>query len=101
MPKRDRGASFEFRIFETDEFRRRLERLSKAASEFLQRKLRRYVYPQLRENPFLGPNIKKLKGYAPDTWRYRIGDFRIFFTVDRTKRIVFLLTLDDRRDAYR
>ena len=69
-------------------------------SRFLQRKLHEYVYPQLRENPFLGPNIKKLKGYTPDTWRYRIAGFRVFFLVDRAQKIVFLLSVDNRRDAY-
>ena len=42
-------------------------------------KLTKYVYPQLRKNPFFGTNIKKLKGYDPATWRYRIGKFRVFF----------------------
>jgi mRNA interferase RelE/StbE len=70
-------------------------------SEFLQGKLRTYVYPRLRKNPFVGPNIKKLKGYTPDTWRYRIGDFRVFFLVDQAERVVFILSVDGRKDAYR
>lgn len=101
MPKQGGGASSEFRIFETDEFLKRLEGLPRMESDFLQRKLRAYVYPRLRKNPFFGPNIKKLKGYTPDTWRYRIGDFRVFFLVDQTGRIVFMLSVDGRRDAYR
>jgi len=101
MPKQDAGASSEFRVFETDEFRKKLKKLSRKDSDFLQRKCREHVYPQLRENPFLGPNIRKLKGYTPDTWRYRVGDFRLFFLVDQASRIVFLLSVDDRRDAYR
>ena len=102
MPKRDAGASSDFRIFETEEFLKRLARFPRKESDFLERKLQEYTYPQLRENPFVGPNIKKLKGgYAPDTWRYRIGDIRVFFQVDRASRTVFILTLDDRRDAYR
>ena len=55
----------------------------------------------LREDPFVGPNIRKLKGYAPPTWRYRIGRFRLFFMVDQIDRIVYMLSVDDRRDAYR
>lgn len=100
MPKRAAGASSEFRIFETDEFQKRMKKLPARSSDFLQRKLREYVYPQLRQNPFLGPNIKKLRGYTPDTWRFRIGNFRVFFAVDQARRIVFLLSVDDRRDAY-
>jgi mRNA interferase RelE/StbE len=101
MPKQDAGASSEFRIFETDEFLKRLKKLRRKESDFLQRKLQKYVYPQLRKNPFLGPNVKKLKGYTPDTWRYRIGDFRLFFLIDKASRTVFLVSVDDRRDAYR
>jgi len=91
----------EFRIFETDEFQKKLGRLPARASRFVQKKLTDYVYPQLRKDPFLGPNIKKLKGYAAAIWRYRIGKFRVFFMVDQAERIIFMLSVDDRRDAYR
>jgi mRNA interferase RelE/StbE len=101
MPKQDAGGSSEFRVFETDEFLKRLKKLPRKESDFLQRKLHEYIYPQLRKNPFLGPNIKKLKGYVPDTWRYRVGDFRLFFLVDQVSRTVFVLSVDDRRDEYR
>jgi mRNA interferase RelE/StbE len=101
MPRRDAATSSSFRIFETDEFRKRLRRLPPRDSDFLRQKLRGYVYPQLRENPFLGPNIKKLKGYSPNTWRYRLGDYRVFFVVDQDVKIVYVLSVDNRRDAYR
>jgi mRNA interferase RelE/StbE len=78
-----------------------LGKLPAGATRFVETKLKEYVYPQLRKDPFLGPNIKKLKGYDPATWRYRIGKFRVFFMVDQTERIVFMLSVDDRRDAYR
>ncbi len=91
----------EFRIFETDEFRKSLDKLPTGVSRFVRKKLIEYVYPQLRKDPFLGPNIKKLKGYDPATWRYRIGKFRVFFMVDQAEHIIFMLSLDDRRDAYR
>ncbi len=91
----------EFRLFETDEFQRRLVKLPSGTSTLIRKKLAEYVYPQLRKEPFLGPNIKKLKGYHPATWRYRIGKFRVFFMVDQTERIVYILSIDARRDAYR
>ena len=100
MPKQDADASSEFRIFETAEFQKKLRKLPAGESRFIQRKLAEYVYPQLRIDPFSGPNIKKLKGYQPDTWRYRIGRFRVFFLVDQADRIVSILSVDDRRDAY-
>jgi len=91
----------DFRIFETDEFRRNLRSLDARQRSFVEVKLKRYVYPQLRARPHLGLNIKKLQGYQPETWRYRIGRFRIFYDIDEPKRIVNLLTLDHRKDAYR
>jgi mRNA interferase RelE/StbE len=91
----------EFRIFETDEFRKRLKKLSSRDVSFLRRKLDSFVYPQLRAEPFWGNNIKKLQGYTPDTWRYRIGKFRVFYVVDQEEQILYILTVDDRKDAYR
>ncbi len=91
----------EFTIFETDEFLKRLGKLPAQDAEQIESKLRDYVYPQLREEPFFGPNIRKLRGYSPDTWRYRIGRFRVFYTVDSEDSLVYVLSVDLRRDAYR
>nr|VFJ49938.1 MAG: mRNA interferase RelE/StbE [Candidatus Kentron sp. DK] len=101
MPRQGVGVSSEFQIFETDEFQRKLKSFPARESQFIQRKLTEYVYTQLRMNPFFGPNIKKLKDYRPGTWRYRIGKFRVFFTVAQGERIVSILSVDARRDAYR
>ncbi len=70
-------------------------------TRFVRRKLDEYVYPQLRQEPFFGANIKKLRGYSPDIWRYRIGKFRLFYVVDGEERIVCILSIDFRPDAYR
>jgi mRNA interferase RelE/StbE len=91
----------EYRIFETQEFRKRLAKVSPSDLEFIRNKLHTHTYPQLRQTPYFGPNIKKLQGYKPELWRYRIGRFRIFYLVDESRHIVFMLTLDDRKDAYR
>ena len=91
----------ELRIFETDEFLKRLKKLTSRDVAFLRRKLDSFVYPQLKSEPFWGNNIKKLQGYTPDTWRYRIGKFRLFYVVDQEELIVYILTVDDRKDAYR
>jgi len=91
--------SSEFRLFETEEFRKALSKIG--SPRFLPKKLDTYVYPQLRQEPYYGPNIRKLQGDESPTWRYRIGPYRLFYTVDNEKRIVFILTIDDRKDAYR
>ncbi|MBM4163512.1 MAG: hypothetical protein FJ222_03605 [Lentisphaerae bacterium] len=41
------------------------------------------------------------QGYTPATWRYRVGPYRIFFALDESERMVFVLSIDDRKDAYR
>ena len=69
MPKRGGDASSEFRLFATEEVQKRLRGLPAGAARFIQQKLIEYVYPQLRVDCFHGPNIKKLRGYQPDTWR--------------------------------
>ncbi len=101
MPRQDAEVLSDFRIFETDEFKKQLGKLPVRDSRLIQRKLKEYVYPLLRVDPYRGPNIKKLRGSQPDTWRYRIGRFRLFFIIDQEERIVSMLSIDDRRDAYR
>ena len=101
MPKRSEDALSKFRIFETDEFRKKLLKLYSRDAEQIRRKLADYVYPQLGGEPFFGRNVKKLRGYSPDTWRYRIGRFRLFYAADEEKHIIFILSIDLRRDAYR
>ena len=91
----------EYRIFETDEFVESLSRLSRSGNSFIERKLRDYVYPQLTKTPYYGSNIKKLRGYEPETWRYRIGRYRIFYLIDENESIVSMLTVEHRKDAYR
>ncbi len=102
MPKPEEGVSLgNYRIFETNEFSRKLERITPPDSQFIRKKLRDPVYPRLREEPTFGKNIKKLRGYTPETWRYRIGKFRIFYSIDDKDRIVFILTIDQRKDIYK
>jgi mRNA interferase RelE/StbE len=92
---------FEFRILETTEFRKSLAKLPPAQSAFIDRKLGAHIYPQLRAQPYFGPNIGKLRGWTPETWRYRLGRYRLFYLIDADARIIYMLTADDRKDAYR
>ena len=91
----------DYRIFEIDELAKRLNKLSSLDAVFLRRKLDFFVYPQIKAEPFQGNNIKKLQDYNPDTWRYRIGKFRLFYIVDQTEMIIYILSVDHRKDAYR
>ena len=89
-----------FEIFETEQFLMDLNNDFSGQQKRIKAKLSAYVYPQLRQQPFFGKNIKKLKDFAPDTWRYKIGNYRFFYTVDESKKTVFMLTIDHRKDAY-
>ncbi|MFO7951022.1 MAG: type II toxin-antitoxin system RelE/ParE family toxin [Candidatus Fermentibacteraceae bacterium] len=91
----------DFRIFQTDEYLKKMSKLPANEAEFLEKKLREYVFPQLLVEPFYGKNIKKLRKYTPTTWRYRIGKYRLFYIINPNEKIIYLLTMDLRKDAYR
>ncbi len=89
-----------YRLFETSVFIEDLEDLDKSVREKLKEKLRDYVYPRLKIQPHFGPNIKKLKNWEPETWRYRIGSWRFFYEINEKDKIVSLIAVDPRKDAY-
>ena len=101
MPKQNEVVLSDFRIFETDEFSKKLKRIPSRNASFLRKKLDFFVYPQIKIEPFWGNNIKKLQGYSPETWRYRIGKFRLFYMINQDESVIYILTIDDRKDAYR
>lgn len=89
-----------FRIFETDQFIEDLEKDFSGRREYIKSKLNNYVYPQLKQQPYFGKNIKKLRDYKPETWRYRIGSYRFFYEIDDKRKIIFMISADNRADAY-
>jgi len=78
-----------YEIFETDEFLKKINKLANQKKSFIEKKLLQYIYPQLKEEPHYGNNIKKLVGYKPETWRYRIGKFRLFYVIDENEKIIY------------
>ena len=87
-----------YKIAETETFDKKIK-TQKFRS--LYKKITDYVYPILRLNPYFGPNIKKLKGEFNDIYRYRIGDYRLFYNVSDETVIVFILDIESRKDAYK
>lgn len=98
LPTKRESSLDKFKLFETEPFLEDLENNFSGQKERIQRKLTDFVYPQLRQNPYFGKNIKKLRNYKPETWRYRIGDYRFFYTIK--EKTIFMLTIDHRQDAY-
>ena len=90
-----------YKIFETDKFVASLDQDFEGQREKIVNKLRTYVYPQLKESPSYGPNIKKLRDWQPPTWRYRIGDYRFFYEIDSDEQIVFMILAEHRGKAYK
>lgn len=90
--------SREFEIAETEDLSSKLKTRN---FESLINKIENFVYPQLRLNPFYGPNIKKLKGQFKDLYRYRIGNFRLFYAIDSEKIIVIVVDIEKRKDSYK
>ncbi len=88
-------------LFETDEFLNSINKLQKNDKFLIENRLKQYVYPQLRTEPHFGINIKKLKGYSEGIWRYRIGNYRVFYMIDENDRLVMLLVIENRAKAYR
>jgi mRNA interferase RelE/StbE len=73
---------------------RQLEKLPQAARNRLGSKIE-----ALRDDPFPA-GCKKLSG-LPDTWRVRVGDYRVIYQVHKTSLLVLVLTVGHRREVYR
>ena len=103
MNKLDRGKAAslsEYRIFETEQFQEDLQRKLGPRRERLTEKLRGHVYPKLKIKPYFGKNIRKLRGYKPETWRLRIGPYRFFYEIDEEEKIVFMIAAETRQSGY-
>lgn len=55
----------------------------------------------LQSQPLSGPKIKRLKGPLHDYWRYRVGDYRIVYTVSQQEQMVYVDYVQHRKDVYR
>ncbi len=101
MPRKEKvDLSEGYKIFETDEFLKRLKKFSPHDRNFIETKLKSIVYDQLGTEPHFGNNIKKLRSYIPEMWRFRIGKYRLFYSIDENEKIVFIITVEFRKDSY-
>lgn len=86
-----------YTIAETETFQKEIRKLK---YKHIYKKITDYVYPMLRQNPFFGPNIKRLKGAYSDFYRFRVGQYRIFYKVQKDTVTVYIVTIAHRKDAY-
>jgi len=88
---------YDFQIAQTKEFEKKIKKLDPK----IYIKIKNIVYPQLKKNPFYGANIKKLKGELEGVYRYRLGNYRLFYIVDNEKVILIITTISHRQNAYK
>jgi len=87
----------EFKIAETETFQKKINTLK---FNSLYSKIKDFVYPILRKNPYFGNNIKRLKGEFKEIYRFRMGDYRLFYKIQDEKIIVFIIDIESRKDSY-
>ncbi|MBE7412304.1 MAG: type II toxin-antitoxin system mRNA interferase toxin, RelE/StbE family [Leptospiraceae bacterium] len=87
-----------FEIAETESF---ISKIKETKYKKIYKKIREYIYPQLKLNPFFGNNIKKLKGEFEGVYRYRIGDYRLFYQIKNKQVLIIILDISERKDSYR
>jgi mRNA interferase RelE/StbE len=79
-------------------------RLARGAARYYQRvdadTARRLAqcFDSLRQNPFAG-DVRPLKGRR-GLYRYRVGELRVVFSVDRSSLIVMVIAIGPRGDIY-
>lgn len=55
---------------------------------------------ELAENPFENTNVKALKGES-NTYRLRVSDYRVIYTVEDNELIILVIDINHRRDIYK
>ena len=88
----------DYRIAETETFSKKI---NSRKYNNLRKKIVEDIYPILKNNPFFGANIKKLKGEYKEVYRFRIGDYRLFYKIDEQESMIFVLSIENRQDAYK
>jgi mRNA interferase RelE/StbE len=70
------------------------------ADKALAKKIAR-CFQQLEQNPRTHPNIKALKGDLAGLYRYRIGDYRVIYSIEDEVVRVFVVAIAHRSEVYK
>ena len=57
-------------------------------------------FQSLEKDPRQGNNVKPLKGKFAGSYRYRLGDLRVVYTINGSAVTVFVITIAKRSDVY-
>jgi len=52
------------------------------------------------EKPLFHPNVKPLTGKLKGDYRLRVGDWRLLFTPEKERKIIYIYAILPRGDAY-
>ncbi len=87
-----------YKAFYTKSAERDLERLKKAEAVKILKKIDYFIN---LTDPFA--KAKKLKGFETNTYRFRVGDYRVIFRRDGKGKLIILVVLKiiHRKDAYK
>ena len=55
------------------------------------------VEKSLAKDPYLG---KPLTGPYKGLWKYRVGDYRIIYSIEKPGLVIFVLRIRHRKDVY-
>jgi mRNA interferase RelE/StbE len=84
----------------TDEVYEELREAAQSENRPLSNLIETAALSKIREHPHVGPHIRRLRGFEPPTWRFRIGSWRFFYEIDEKEKIVLLLAASHRSSAY-
>ena len=87
---------YDFKIAETKNFLKIKKNIDKKIYD----KIINIVYPQLKSNPYYGTNIKKLKGKFEGYYRYRLGNYRLFYLIEEEKVLIVVIDFKHRQSSY-
>ena len=75
------------------------EKVYRKANNVLAKKLARCL-KRLEESPRFHPNVKALKGNYAGYYRYRVGDYRVVYSIDDRAKIVNIIVIAHRSRVY-
>jgi mRNA interferase RelE/StbE len=64
----------------------------------IQKKAFSIIEKLLAEDPFIG---KPLTGEYKGLWKFRFGNYRIIYTIEKSKLVILVLRIRHRKEAYR
>ena len=81
------------------ELSREAQRYYERCDKIVAKKLAR-CFQALERDPRGGNNVKALKGHFAGSYRYRVGDLRVVYTIYEREVIVYVITIAKRSDVY-